>query len=294
MKKILLPLLLIFVSTISAQVGIGTATPAGALDVTSTTNGILIPRVALTTKAAAAPVVNPTSGALANGTLVFNTATAGVNPNNVVPGFYYWNTTAWVFVGNDSTIAGNAWNTTGNTGTTPGTNFIGTTDNQDLVFKTNNVQTARIDKSGASFSVGVNAGVGGSIDNTNFIGQFAGNNATNANYSNFLGQSAGSQATNAFNSNFIGNAAGTNAAASSNSNFIGAFAGFQATNANISNFIGASAGNNATNAIYSNFFGESAGSEAANANFSNFFGRGAGNTAFNAYNSNFFGENAGF
>lgn len=37
-----------------------------------------------------------------------------------------------------NTPSANAWNLSGNTGTTPGTDFIGTTDNQRLVIKTNN------------------------------------------------------------------------------------------------------------------------------------------------------------
>jgi hypothetical protein len=56
---------------------------------------------------------------------------------------------------NDGTIAllsdinpGNTWNVVGNAGTTAGTNFIGTTDNEDLVFKTNNVERLRIDNIG--------------------------------------------------------------------------------------------------------------------------------------------------
>lgn len=36
------------------------------------------------------------------------------------------------------------WSLTGNSGTNPGTNFIGTTDNQDLVFKTNNIERLKI------------------------------------------------------------------------------------------------------------------------------------------------------
>ncbi|WP_300351897.1 hypothetical protein [Chryseobacterium sp.] len=36
------------------------------------------------------------------------------------------------------------WSLTGNAGTTSGTNFIGTTDNQDLVFKTNNIERFKI------------------------------------------------------------------------------------------------------------------------------------------------------
>src|ERR1043165_7334480 len=36
------------------------------------------------------------------------------------------------------------WNLTGNTGTNPATNFVGTTDNKDLVFRTNNTERMRI------------------------------------------------------------------------------------------------------------------------------------------------------
>jgi len=39
------------------------------------------------------------------------------------------------------TTAHAQWSLTGNTGTTAGTNFIGTTDNQDLVFKTGSTPT---------------------------------------------------------------------------------------------------------------------------------------------------------
>ena len=39
---------------------------------------------------------------------------------------------------------GSGWLLTGNAGTTPGTNFIGTTDDKDLVFKRNNAQTGRL------------------------------------------------------------------------------------------------------------------------------------------------------
>ena len=50
------------------------------------------------------------------------------------------------------TMAG--WSTLGNTGTNASSNFIGTTDNQSLVFRTNNVQQAVITAAG-NFGVGV-------------------------------------------------------------------------------------------------------------------------------------------
>ena len=43
------------------------------------------------------------------------------------------------------------WKTTGNAGTTAGTNFIGTTDNVDLVLKRNSVHSGRIGSSNTSF-----------------------------------------------------------------------------------------------------------------------------------------------
>jgi uncharacterized protein (TIGR02145 family) len=68
MRKILLCAVLIAASfTSSAQVGIGTTTPAGALDIASTTSGLVMPRVANTSV-----VVNPNGGAIENGTMVYD------------------------------------------------------------------------------------------------------------------------------------------------------------------------------------------------------------------------------
>ena len=73
-------------------VGIGTPSPnaSALLDVASTSKGFLPPRVALTAINSALPVTSPVSGLL-----VYNTATAGTSPNNVMPGYYYWNGTTW-------------------------------------------------------------------------------------------------------------------------------------------------------------------------------------------------------
>ncbi|MRX41641.1 hypothetical protein GJU43_20350 [Flavobacterium sp. LC2016-23] len=80
----------------SAQIGIGTTTPRAALEINSATNGFLPPRVALTSITVSSPIVNPqTSGAPLAGTIVYNTATDGVTPNNVTPGYYVWNGNVW-------------------------------------------------------------------------------------------------------------------------------------------------------------------------------------------------------
>jgi len=46
------------------------------------------------------------------------------------------------------TFAQTDWHITGNSGTSPATNFIGTTDNQALAFRTNNVIRMRINGNG--------------------------------------------------------------------------------------------------------------------------------------------------
>lgn len=83
-------------SNASAQVGIGTTTPRGALDISSSTNGFIPPQVALTSVNVAAPIVNPQGGILASGTIVYNTAIAGSSPNNVTPGYYFWDGSVWI------------------------------------------------------------------------------------------------------------------------------------------------------------------------------------------------------
>lgn len=145
MKQILNLLFFLGSTSVFSQVGVNTTTPNAAFDVNSATQGVLVSRVALTSKTVAAPVVNPQGGALANGTLVFNTATTGTVPNNVSPGFYYWNasTSRWIAITSEANSQD--WLLTGNAGTNPATNFLGTTDARDLVVKTNNTQRLKIE-----------------------------------------------------------------------------------------------------------------------------------------------------
>jgi hypothetical protein len=96
MKKIALFLMIVAGSAASfAQnnVGIGTTTPdaSSALEVNATNQGVLVPRIALTATNVAAPVTAP-----ATSLLVYNTATAGTNPNDVTPGYYFWDGAQWV------------------------------------------------------------------------------------------------------------------------------------------------------------------------------------------------------
>ena len=82
-----------------SQVGISktnnfTPDAATILDVSSSDKGILIPRVELTSAVSLLPIT--TTGNTPNSLLVYNTAIAGTKPNNVTPGFYYWEGDKWV------------------------------------------------------------------------------------------------------------------------------------------------------------------------------------------------------
>jgi hypothetical protein len=289
-------LAVLYNSLLNAQVGIGTTTPNGALDITSTTNGFLPPRVALTALNVASPIVNPAGGAVAQGTIVWNTATANTGvaapPNSIAPGLYYWNGSKWIaFTG---TTGGLDWSLNGNVGTNPTNDFAGTTDANDFVLRANNSIVGRFYNNTSTSAASV-AFAGGVALNSNMVvsGSNAGNGATGASGSNFLGNSSGRGATSASSSNFFGFRTGMDATGAFRSNFFGNEAGRQATNATYSNFIGYQAGMDASASNNSNFFGNIAGLGASNAPYSNFLGNRAGYAATNAASSNFLGWNAG-
>jgi hypothetical protein len=158
--------IILFFSIVSnAQVGIGNTSPNGALDITSTTDGLLIPRVALTITTSALPLTSPTISEL-----VYNSATVA----DVTPGYYYWNGTIWVRL---ATGASNNWTIIGNTGIIDGTNFIGTAaaTNIDVAFRRNNLAAGKIGTTSTSFGVGA-LNVGATTNSSAF-----GTNALNLN-----------------------------------------------------------------------------------------------------------------
>lgn len=88
-----------FVSLVGfSQVGISTTSPKAALEINSTTSGMLIPRVALTSTSDITTVTNPNGGALVCGTLVYNTGASTLTKE----GFFYWNGSLWTQLINDS------------------------------------------------------------------------------------------------------------------------------------------------------------------------------------------------
>jgi len=129
------------------SVGIGTANPdpSARLHIEDDARGLLIPRVALTATNSAAPVTTTP----ATGLLVYNTATT-TGPTAVTPGFYYWDGSQWVRLATGGAGGGNAWLLTGNAGTNPAVNFLGTTDAQPLCIRVDNQETFRFNPPGTS------------------------------------------------------------------------------------------------------------------------------------------------
>jgi len=144
------------------------------LDITSASKGILIPRLTTAQRLAISKPVNSL--------LVWD---------ETVGAYYYYQSKQWIevasaadIVTNTTNIASNTtaldslttsvdnkWDLSGSTGTTPGANFIGTTDAQDLVIKTNSQEALRVDSDG-------NTGIGTSaptstlhVYNTTGLGQ---------------------------------------------------------------------------------------------------------------------------
>ncbi|RMA57666.1 hypothetical protein BXY75_2470 [Ulvibacter antarcticus] len=97
-KKISVTLLVctLFTYINYAQIGIGTSTPEGALDLESSTQGLVYPRIALTASNVSAPVTNPNGGSIVSGTVVFNTNLTTNGANDVSPGVYAWSGAIWL------------------------------------------------------------------------------------------------------------------------------------------------------------------------------------------------------
>ncbi|POR19263.1 hypothetical protein BWK58_14395 [Flavobacterium columnare] len=147
-KKLLLIFVILNSLLIKGQVGIGTYTPQGILDINSTTSGLVPPKVALIAADTELPVLNPQGGSIVSGTIVYNIATNGVAPNDVVPGFYYWSGTRWLLLTNQSISTPTNWTLSGNNNTNSNTHFIGTTNANDFVTKTDNVERLRVTSAG--------------------------------------------------------------------------------------------------------------------------------------------------
>ena len=135
---------ILFAQTQSVAINNSGALPnaSAMLDVQSSTKGILIPRM---TQAQRVAISTP-----ATGLLVYQTdGTAGFYFNTGVPVF-----PNWTALPHSQTV----WRTTGNAGINPLNNFIGTTDNNPLQLRVNNLHAGQIHPESGNVFFGLKAG----------------------------------------------------------------------------------------------------------------------------------------
>ena len=174
------------ISTGNIGIGTNSPNPDAVLDISSTNSGVLLPRIALTDTSSPAPLTTDVAGML-----VYNTALVG----NVTPGFYYNDGNDWIKIGQQ--IQSQDWTLTGNSNSISGTNFIGTTNTQDLDVRTNNIIKHRFTQKG-QFEF-LNSG------NSVFVGEKSGSNDDLSNNHNvFVGHSTGTLNTNGNENTAIG------------------------------------------------------------------------------------------
>ncbi|MBL7887457.1 MAG: hypothetical protein JNJ52_11970 [Flavobacterium sp.] len=110
-----------------------------------------------------------------------------------------------LILGGMSKINAQTWNLVGNSGTNPATNFIGTTDNQNLIFRRNNVKSGLISSTNTSFGFDTFSNASFNPDASPFynsaFGALALKNITNGNggYNTAIGYSSLTANTGNFN-----------------------------------------------------------------------------------------------
>ena len=223
-------------STLSrAQVGVGTTSPnsSSILDLSSTSKGMLAPRMTAAQKNA---ISSP-----ATGLLVYQTDGSA--------GFWYYDGTQWL------KFDSGGWSILGNTGTTDGTNFLGTTDDVAFNFKVNNQVAGRIGNSTeGNTTLGYMSGSSNTYNGSTFIGY-------NAGYSNTSGTSNCSVGWNALQGNTTG--------------FNNSSLGYASLKTNSTGFDNAAFG---MNALYANTTGGQNTATGSNSLYTNSTGN--GNSAF--------------
>ena len=135
-----------------------------------------------------------------------------------------------------------AWSVTGNSGTSPSTNFIGTTDNEALVFKVNNILSGKVDQTLENVALGYQCAMNMSTGtNCTYIGYQAGYGNTSGPSNTGIGSIALNANTTGSNNTGVGMGALGNNTTGSNNTGVGTGALRHNTTAAANTAFGASA-----------------------------------------------------
>ncbi len=160
MKKTILTALLLVSALAYSQVGINTTDPKATLDVVAkatdatTAEGIIAPRLTGNELKGKDALYNTDQ----KGAIIYATAAASPTTaktiNITTAGYYYFDGSVWkAFASGGTFTQTDDWHTTGNAGTTSGTNFLGTTDDKDLMLKRNNIQAGLLGATNTSYGL---------------------------------------------------------------------------------------------------------------------------------------------
>ena len=236
----------------------------GAAD--GTGGGLLLPRVYLTDISKLSPFVKDDDPNLATlklkliGLTVYS-LTVGQG-GFTTAGTYTWDGLQWDLT---ATPRGGTedeyWSIEGNAGTNPAGNFLGTTDNQPLVFRVNNTRAGYISSTGRGTSIGYEALNPGS-NNTGINNDAFGNSTllSNTSGSNNVAIGASTLRTNTTGSNNI--AIGATALVSNTTGYSNTVVGFRALRTNTTGHnniaVGDSTLHNSSSASYNTAIGNKA------------------------------------
>jgi hypothetical protein len=167
MKIFTAPFFLFICMVVQAQVGVGTILPQATLDITgqptvaTQLDGVIPPR--LTGNQLRAKTYTATQTAAIVYVTAADSAPAGQTVDVTQAGYYYFNGTKWIKIAPES----NDWTITGNANTNASTNFIGTTNDVDLMFRRNNLQSGWLSDTTTGFGVNtINPSTSTGVHNT--------------------------------------------------------------------------------------------------------------------------------
>lgn len=289
------------------DVGIGTLAPDGSavLDLDTKNRGFLMPRLATSERD---QLILPATGLYI------------INITDTVPEYNCGTPTVpiWCRIATDSNMGDYAWRVLGNTGTNPAVNFLGTTDAQPLVVRTDNTERMRVlangqvgigtaspDANARLDVVGrVNSNASYDLDGDRFVwdgptggeNTFVGRteNVTNTGEGNsFFGYHAGNNTAGGANNTFIGAGSGAANITGDSNTFVGRNAGRDNSSGLASTFVGVDAGRNNTVGVFNTFVGTRTGASNLDGFRNSFFGTDAGRANIDGAFNAFFGNNSG-